>query len=94
MADSVYRVHVWFSGRVQGVGFRYTTTQLARGYDVTGQVRNLNDGRVHLHVEGEEAEVRAFVLAIQEQMSGFIKDTEESVETPEGAREYSDFKIG
>ena len=45
------RRHVWFSGRVQGVGFRYTCQTLARGFDVAGLVRNLADGRVELVVE-------------------------------------------
>jgi len=57
---------VFFEGRVQGVGFRYTTRKLAREFDVTGWVRNLPDGRVELQVMGEDAEVKDFVLAIQE----------------------------
>src|SRR5688572_25537300 len=47
---------VFYSGRVQGVGFRYTAKQLAAGFDVTGWVRNLPDGRVELLVIAEEAE--------------------------------------
>lgn len=50
-----------FDGRVQGVGFRYATKQLAQGFDVLGTVKNLDDGRVELILMGEEGEVEAFI---------------------------------
>lgn len=55
---------VIFEGRVQGVGFRYTVKDLARGFDVTGWVRNLPDGTVELQVTGEENEVAGFIREI------------------------------
>ena len=58
--------HVFFEGRVQGVGFRWTVKNLARGYDVTGWVKNLPDGRVELQAAGDADEVDAFVEAIEE----------------------------
>ena len=57
---------VFYEGRVQGVGFRFTVKQLARGYEVIGWVRNLDDGRVELQCSGERAEVDAFLAAIAE----------------------------
>ncbi len=57
---------VFFSGRVQGVGFRFTTRELAKGYEVTGWVKNLSDGRVELQVAGEPAEIQDFLTAIRE----------------------------
>jgi acylphosphatase len=57
---------VFYEGRVQGVGFRFTCKQLARGYDVVGWVRNLHDGRVELQCSGEAEEVEAFLEAIAE----------------------------
>ena len=57
-------LQVFFAGNVQGVGFRWSLKQVAKGFDVTGWVRNLADGRVELQASGEEAEVRAFIEAI------------------------------
>ncbi|HEY4300577.1 MAG TPA: acylphosphatase [Candidatus Didemnitutus sp.] len=72
----VHHETVYFEGRVQGVGFRYQTLQVAREYEVSGYVRNLPDGRVQLEAEGSSAEVGAFVVAVAERMTGFIRRTE------------------
>lgn len=55
---------VFYEGSVQGVGFRYSVKQIAKGFDVFGWVRNLPDGRVELQVSGESVEVAAFLEAI------------------------------
>src|SRR3982751_446776 len=59
-------LQVFYEGHVQGVGFRFTVRHIAKGFDVTGWVRNLADGRVELQVRGEEDEVRAFIHRIGE----------------------------
>jgi acylphosphatase len=69
---------VFFTGRVQGVGFRYTTLQVAREFEVSGFVCNLPDGRVHLEAEGRPAEVAAFIAAVEERMHGHVRKTERS----------------
>ena len=63
---SLVRVNIHYSGRVQGVGFRYTVKSLVTGYDVLGTIRNLPDGRVELVAEGERAELEEFLQAVQD----------------------------
>ncbi|MBN1492580.1 MAG: acylphosphatase [Candidatus Omnitrophica bacterium] len=58
------RVHVRFTGRVQGVGFRYTVASLSSTFDVAGYVRNDYDGSVELVAEGTERALIDFVTAI------------------------------
>jgi len=71
------RVHILYSGRVQGVGFRFTTKAVAHGFEVTGLVRNLPDGRVELLAEGERAELEAFRRAVQDSEVGcFVRQEE------------------
>jgi acylphosphatase len=78
------RREVYYSGRVQGVGFRYTVCALARKYAVTGYVRNLTDGRVYLLVEGETDAVAGFLHAIQKEMQHYIAGTHEMVGAASG----------
>lgn len=74
----------YFSGTVQGVGFRYTTRRLARDLDVDGFVRNLPDGRVELVAEGDPAEIVRFFRAVQEAMNAYIQNmTTEPCSPPE-----------
>ena len=67
-ADAVNRkrVHILYTGMVQGVGFRYTVKSVAMGYEVTGVVRNLPSGQVELVAEGVEEELEAFQQGIRE----------------------------
>jgi acylphosphatase len=55
---------VFYEGRVQGVGFRFSVKSITTGYEVVGSVKNLIDGRVELLVQGEENEVDEFLQAI------------------------------
>ncbi|MEX2044305.1 MAG: acylphosphatase [Opitutus sp.] len=79
MADA-HHESVVFSGHVQGVGFRYSVLQVARGFDVTGFVGNLSDGRVQLEAEGDEAEVDAFIQAVHEKMHGYVRKVERTAQ--------------
>lgn len=91
MNNNVFQLNCWFEGRVQGVGFRYQTTGVAKGFEVTGSVKNLPDGRVHLYAEGEEAEVLAFQREVAAELGDYIRDAE--VKTSTGPRHCSGFKI-
>ena len=91
MAETVHHETVYFSGRVQGVGFRYTTLQIAKEFEVTGYVKNLLDGRVQLDVEGTRGDIDALVAAIEERMHGHIRKTERMASVRE--RQHSGFGI-
>ena len=86
------RMQVFYSGRVQGVGFRYTAKNVAMGFEVTGTIRNLPDGRVELAVEGAREELEAFQQAIRDAgMEGFIRD--EQVNWSLATGEFRGFEI-
>ena len=69
------RAIAFFSGHVQGIGFRYTCRSLAKGFSVTGYVKNLADGRVELAAEGERTEIEGFLRAIEESdLKPFIRE--------------------
>ena len=84
-------VLVHYSGRVQGVGFRATTTHIARNFAVTGWVRNLPDGRVALLAEGEPSEVEAFLNAVRQRWSSFLAAEDRQVQEPSGR--YTSFAV-
>ena len=70
------RKRVIYSGRVQGVGFRYTTVSLARRYPVTGWVRNLPDGTVELEVQGPSRDVERLLADVAREFDGYIRETQ------------------
>jgi acylphosphatase len=83
---------VYYSGRVQGVGFRYTARAVATGFEVAGVIRNLPDGRVELVAEGDRAELDAFRAAILDAgLAGFIRD--EQVVWTDAKNEFRGFEI-
>jgi acylphosphatase len=75
-ASSMTRYTVHFAGRVQGVGFRFTTEGIARQYDVAGYVQNLPDGRVRLVAEGAPGTVQAFVEDVRRQMQRYVQSSD------------------
>ena len=86
------RLHVFYSGSVQGVGFRYAVKSLARGFEVTGTVRNLPDGRVELLAEGARVELEEFRRTIRDSELGhFIRLEEPS--WGETKNEFRGFEI-
>ena len=86
------RMCIFYSGHVQGVGFRYTTKTVAAGFEVTGSVRNLPDGRVELIAEGTREELEAFRAAIRDAgLSGLVRD--ETVTWSDAQNELHGFEI-
>ena len=83
---------IYYSGRVQGVGFRYTTKTVATGFEITGTVRNLPDGRVELTAEGQRDELDAFRAALHDAgLAGFIRD--EQVAWADAENKFRGFEI-
>ena len=83
------RVHVWISGRVQGVGFRYSTCELAEQLGLGGWVRNLGDGRVEAVFEGPVAEVaRAVAWCRQGPNGAWVSDVQSQPEEPVGESNF------
>ncbi len=85
------RREILFAGRVQGVGFRYTTHRIATGFKVCGFVQNLSDGRVKVVVEGEAPEIDRFVEAVKDEMQGRLEEVEQTVTEPKG--DHLEFEI-
>jgi len=85
-------MQIFYSGCVQGVGFRYTAKTVAAGFEVAGVVRNLPDGRVELIAEGAHEELEAFREAVRGAgLAGFIRN--ESVSWGDAQNEHHGFEI-
>lgn len=91
MANPIEQRIVLFTGHVQGVGFRYTTCQVAGRFDVTGYVQNLPDGRVRCVAEGTRREIDAFLAALAERMEGYLRKTDQQTAPPSG--QYPTFGV-
>ena len=86
------RMNVFFSGRVQGVGFRYTAKTVAAGFEIAGAVKNLPDGRVEIVAEGNRTELEAFRAALSDAgLAGFIRD--EQVTWADAENKFRGFEI-
>ena len=82
---------IYFSGQVQGVGFRYSTRATASRFRVTGYVRNLPDGRVELVAEASQAELDRYQAAILDAMHGYVRDV--AIEEGTATGEFPSFTI-
>ena len=86
------RMHIFYSGNVQGVGFRYSVKSVAAGFEIVGIVRNLIDGRVELIGEGPREELEAFRTAVREAgLEHFIRNEVDSWD--EITNEFRGFEI-
>jgi acylphosphatase len=85
------RAHLYFSGTVQGVGFRYTTLAFAKALALLGWVRNLSDGRVEAVVEGPREKIEELLSKLKVQFGRCIRD--QQIEWTESRGEFGDFSI-
>ena len=85
------RIHAYYTGRVQGVGFRFTAEDIARSLGVLGWVKNLRDGRVEVVAEAEEKVLKEFLGRINQYFSRYIQDADVAWQEPTG--EFKDFGI-
>ena len=85
------QAHIFYSGTVQGIGFRYTVQRFAKGLDLTGWVKNLNDGRVEILVEGKKELIEELIKNVNKYFEGYIRDHNESYQPSEG--NFRDFQI-
>lgn len=85
------RHHVIFSGRVQGVGFRYTSDQVALRFEVTGWVKNLPNGTVQMIIEGATGELESYVNAVAAENHGRVTGRQTELKPATG--EFLGFEI-
>ena len=85
------QVHLYYSGSVQGVGFRFTAQDLASELGVLGWVRNLRDGRVELIAEAEEDVLKDFLGRINKYFSNYIRDAD--IKWLEATGEFKEFAL-
>jgi len=85
------QVHVYYSGRVQGVGFRFTVRSIAEEFGVKGWVKNLADEQVEIIAEAEEDILQGFLEKITRSFSRYIQDTE--IDWQPASGNFKDFKI-
>ena len=68
------QVHLYYGGRVQGVGFRFTAREIADELGVSGWVSNLHDGRVEIVAEAEEVLLKDFILRLHKSFADVVRD--------------------
>jgi len=85
------QVHVYYSGAVQGVGFRFTARDVADDLGISGWVKNLRNGQVEVVAEAEEEILKEFLSKINKYFAGYIKDVD--IQWSNATDEFKDFRI-
>jgi len=85
------QIHVFFSGNVQGIGFRYSALEIAQNLGLSGFVKNLPDGRVELLAEGSEEKLQELCQKLNQEFKNQIQDSE--ISWSETSQKYSSFEI-
>ncbi|MBF0385707.1 MAG: acylphosphatase [Candidatus Omnitrophica bacterium] len=85
------RAHIFYSGMVQGVGFRYTVRNYAREFNLHGWVRNLQDGRVEILAEGKQESIDDLFREVEREFASNIRKKE--IDYSESLKEFVSFEI-
>ncbi len=85
------QAHIYYSGRVQGIGFRYTIQDIAKFHQVLGWVKNLDDARVEVVAEATEDALNKFLQQVNQHFLQYIRDV--SLEWLPASGEFRDFRI-
>lgn len=85
------RIHIIFSGKVQGIGFRYRTLNLAEKMAINGWVKNLSDDEVEMMAEAEEKNLQDFIAEIKKYFQNYIQDVQLEWQKPTG--EFQNFQV-
>ncbi|MCK9571717.1 MAG: acylphosphatase [Candidatus Omnitrophica bacterium] len=85
------QAHLYYSGKVQGIGFRFTARKIADTLNVSGWVKNSPDGRVEILAEGEEPDLKNFLSQIHRLLGSYI--TEESAQWSQPSGDFTDFQV-
>lgn len=85
------QAHIFYSGMVQGVGFRFMVEDIAAKLGVCGWVKNLGDGRVEVIAEAKEEALKQFLAQVSQHFSRYIRDTD--IQWQEPSAKFKDFSI-
>ena len=77
------QAHILYSGTVQGVGFRYTTREIAQELSLCGWVKNLPNGSVEIVVEGKKDVIEQFIQEIEKHFGGYIRNKQMDYSLPQ-----------
>ena len=83
--------HIFYAGRVQGVGFRFTVQRMAKKNGLKGWVKNLSDGRVEVLVEGAKHDIEILCDDLDEHFKGYIRSKE--IDFSAALNAFDDFRI-
>ncbi|MFA6320867.1 MAG: acylphosphatase [Candidatus Omnitrophota bacterium] len=89
--STLKRLHIFYSGSVQGIGFRYTAERLAVSLNLSGWVKNLPDGRVEVICEGKESDIGAFLAKIDDVFKGYVRSAD--ADWSEATGEFEQFDV-
>ncbi len=85
------QIHVYYTGRVQGVGFRFSVENIANELNIYGWVKNWRDGRVEITAEADEESLNCFLDKIKAYFSRYIHNV--NIDWQEATGEFTDFTI-